>query len=110
MLRSLFFIDKIGHQHIQSLVPVHKPAQHFQNLLVGLPVHPVIAVHHLKIDTGRSPQPGIDRLSMSAVFLMNGPANSRIFCLIFIRDLAGPILFGTVIHNQNLHRVPPGKQ
>ena len=53
VLRALFLIDKVCDQHIQGIFSVNKAAQGVKHLPVGLLIYPVIAVHNLKIDSGR---------------------------------------------------------
>ena len=47
---------------------------------------------------------------MSAIFLMDGPTDARIIFLVFIGNLRGPILGGTVVHDQDLHLIAAGQQ
>ena len=106
----LFLIHKVGNQHVQGLFPVHKTAQGFKYFLKGLLIHPVIAVHHLKKDSGGIPKTGIHCLAMPPVLLMDCPADGRVSSRIFIRNLCCPVLGRAIIHNDDLHLLPARKQ
>ena len=107
---ALFLVDEVAHQKIQGRLPLHEGAQGIQDLHVGLLIDPVVAVHHLEIDSGGVSQAGVHRLPVSAVFLVDRPADARIIPLVFVRDLPGSVLGGAVVHDEDLHLLPPRQQ
>ena len=107
---SFFFIDKVAYQHVQRLLPIDKLAQDFQDLFVCFFIYPVVAVNDLKIDPCSVSQACVDRFSMASIFLMDRPADVWIISGVFIRDLAGTVLCGTVVNDQYLHLVPAREQ
>ena len=110
VLCPLLLIDKVRDQHIQLFIFPDKPAQGVKHLPVSIAVHPVVAVHHLEKHAVRILQAGIDRFTVAAVLLVDGPADIRILRLILPRNLQGVVLLGTVIHDDNLHLLAARKQ
>ena len=47
---------------------------------------------------------------MTAVLLMDRTADTRIACLVLVRDLGGVVLGGSVIYDQDLHLISTRKQ
>ena len=52
----------------------------------------------------------MDSLAVAAVFLVDGPADSRILFLIPVCNLCGVVLYGTVVHNQDFYLISSGKK
>ena len=98
------FIDIVAHQQVGAIALGRKPAQSVQHLGVGIVVQPVVAVHHLEIQTLGVFHTGHHRGAVAAVRLMDGPHNAGIVLLVFVRN-GGGIVGGTVIHDQDLHLV-----
>ena len=91
-LCPFLFIDKVGNQHINGLLTIHKLSQSFQNLLVCLFIDPVITVHNLKKHTCSIFKTCIYRLAMSTIFLMDCTTDPRVSPLIFIGNFRCTIL------------------
>ena len=110
MLRPLLFINEIRDQHVQRILSQNKLPQRIQHLAVRVSVDPVVAVHHLEKNPSRVFQSRVDSRAVAAVFLVDGPADSRVPAFIFICDLRRIVFRGAVVHNQDLHLIPAGKQ
>ena len=93
-----------------GLVAHDKASKRLQNFFICLLIDPVIAVYHFKIDTGRCPKTGIDCLTVTSVFLVDGLADTRITCLVLVCDLSRIVLRGAVIHDQDFYLVSARKQ
>ena len=102
MLHSHFFINIIGNDHIHNRFCPNKFLDFVQDLHERLFIHPVVAVHHFKIHAGRLRKPCVDRISMTAVFLIDHPDDPRVHRFIPFPDLRR-LVFGTVIDDKNLH-------
>lgn len=108
MLRSLLLVNEIADQHIQSLVAIDKPSQCGKHFFISVLVHPVVTIYDLIINALGIPESCVDCLAMSAIFLMDGPADARIIFFIFIGNLRGTVLGGTIVHDQDLHFIAAG--
>ena len=84
---ALFLVYKIADQKIHRLWSSCKIFQCLKNFFIGFPMYPVITVHNFKVKTAGIAQPGVYRLTVSAVFLMNGFYDRGIFFRIIIGDL-----------------------
>ena len=104
-LRALFLIDKVTDQHVQRLLAAYKPAKGREYLLIGRLIHPVITVHNFIINALGIAKSCINCLTMSAILLMDSPADTRILSFVFICYLRCTVLRGAVVDNQNLHLV-----
>ncbi len=85
-------------------------SQGIKNLPVRLLLHPVVAVHHFKKEPCCIFYACVDSRAMTAICLVNHLYDTGILCLIFIRNLCGIILCGTVVHYQYLNVFAAGKQ
>ena len=107
---AFFFIDIIADEHVQCLTASCQLPQSVQNLKICILLHPVIAVHYFKIQSLGIGDSGIHCRAMSAVLLMDSTDNGRELCLIFICDLCGTILGGSVINDQDLYILTADEQ
>ena len=106
---SFFFVDKITDQHIKRRLSTGQFPQNVKNFPIGFSVHPVVTVHHLKIQAGSVADSCIYRFSVPAVFLMNRFYNSGILTGIPVCNLCSPV-HGTIIHNDNFHILAASQQ
>ena len=110
VLCALLLVYEISDQHIQCLLTHNEAAQGLQDLFVRLCVDPVITVYNFKINTGCCPQSCVYGLTMTAVLLMDRTADTRIACLVLVRDLGSVVLDRAVIYDQDLHLISARKQ
>ena len=110
MMRALFLIDKIRQEHVHGMLLFPQRPQGIKNFQISFFVYPVVAVHHFKIQSRGMGQPRIDRAAVSGVGLVDGPDDVRVSGGVGIRNFAGIILRGAVVHNQNFHFIPADEQ
>ena len=107
---AFFFIDIVADEHIQRLTAAGQFSESVQDLKICILLHPVIAVHYFKIQSLGIGNSGIHCGAMSSVLLMDSTDNGRELCLIFICDLCGTILGGSVINDQDLYILSADQQ
>ena len=86
-----FLIHIIRNQHVYFRICIHKSLHCTQYLQQSLFIYPVITVHYFKIDTCGMRQTCIDRIPVTAVFLVYRFDDPRIFFLVFFCNLACPV-------------------
>ena len=109
-LCPLFLVYKVCNQHIQGDIVMAELAQGLKYLTVSILIHPVVTVHHLEKNTCGIPKAGIDRLTMAAVLLVDGAADSRVTFFVFVCNLTGVVFRRTVVHNEDLHLITAREQ
>ena len=108
MCHPNFLIHIIRNQHVYFRICIHKSLHCTQYLQQSLFIYPVITVHYFKIDTCGMRQTCIDRIPVTAVFLVYRFDDPRIFFLVFFCNLACPV-WGSVINYNNLHIFSSGQ-
>lgn len=83
MCHPNFLIHIIRNQHVYFRICIHKSLHCTQYLQQSLFIYPVITVHYFKIDTCGMRQTCIDRIPVTAVFLVYRFDDPRIFFLVF---------------------------
>ncbi len=102
-LLALLLVDEIADQHIQGRGPPCHLPQGVQHLQVGLLLHPVVAVHHLEVKAGGVLDTRVDGSAMAPVLLVDSLNDGGVSALVLVRNLRGPVLHGTVVHDDDLH-------
>ena len=106
---ALLLINEITDEKIHGLSPTCQFIKRFQDLIVGVLIYPVITVHNLEIKSCCVFDPGVDCLSMAAIFLVYGFYDSWIFLGIIICNLSSTVA-GTIIYNDDLHFLSSDQQ
>ena len=106
---ALFFIYIVADHHVHNLFGVYELLQCAEHLLVSFQIHPVVTVYHLEIQAGGIAKAGIDRLAVTAVFLVYGLDNCRILCCIAVCNGRCSIL-RSVIYDNDFHILAARKQ
>ena len=99
MRGALLLVDKVADQKIQLRVLCRKVAEGRKNLVVALGIDPVIGIDHLEKDAARVFKTGHNRGAVSAVHLVQGAADIRVFPLVAVRDFSGVVLLRAVVDN-----------
>jgi len=106
---SLLLIDEITDKKIHSLGSAGEIVKCLQDLIIGILIYPVIAVHNFEIKSCCVFDSCVHCLSMAAVFLMDGFYDGWIFLGIIICNL-GSTVTGTIIYNDDLYFLSSDQQ
>ncbi len=88
----------------------HQSGQLGKHLFEGIDVQPVVTVHDFVVQTGGVADALIHTLAVAAVFLMDGLDDGGVLGGIFITDGRGVVLYGTVVHQNDLGLLSGRKQ
>ena len=100
----------VADHHVRRGAAGHQSGQLGKHLFEGIDVQPVVTVHDFVVQTGGVADALIHTLAVAAVFLMDGLDDGGVLGGIFITDGRGVVLYGTVVHQNDLGLLSGRKQ
>ena len=102
------FVNVVGHHQIGGVIAPCLRAHVGHNVLHGAAIEPIVGVDHLEVQAGRVGKPGVHRLSMPAVFLMDGLDDAGVALLPCVGFLSRAVLGRAVVDDDDLDVVKTG--
>ena len=105
VLHADFFIYIVCDDHIDFRVRLNKAFDRVEDLKERILIHPVVAVHNLKILSGGVLQTAVDSVAVSSVFFFDSFYDRGVLFLIALGYFLRAV-FGTVVDHEDLNVFP----